>query len=282
MSYAICPLSVVPVRSSASHKSELISQLLFGELVEILENKGRQWSKVRCHFDNNVGWINQQQIKAITPSEFDLFNKNFAYNLDITQPIMAEDHAFPITIGAQLPNFDGLGFKIDETAYTFSGQAIFPADLKADADFLLKVARKYLYAPYLWGGRSPLGIDSSGLTQMVFKMAGYQLPREEIQQVYFGNAVDFFEESIPGDVAFFENKAGRISHCGIIMPDNQIIHSFGMVRIDKVDHYGIYNTKASRYTHKLRLIKRILPSQSVNLEDQKETSDSKSKQVELF
>ena len=109
MSYAICPLSVVPLRSSASHKSEMISQLLFGELMEVLEKKGRQWAKIRCHFDNNVGWIDLNQIKFITPSEFQLFSDNFAFNLEITQPIMAEDHAFQITLGAQLPNFDGLG-----------------------------------------------------------------------------------------------------------------------------------------------------------------------------
>lgn len=282
MSYGICPFSIVPIRSNSSDKSEMMSQLLFGELVEILDRKGRQWLRVRCHYDNFVGWVAANQINPITPSEFELFSKNYAYNLEIMQPVMAEDHAFPITIGAQLPNFDGLGFKIGDANYTFSGQAIFPADIEANAELIQKIARRYLFAPYLWGGRSPLGIDSPGFIQVVFKIAGFKLPREAVQQVYFGDTVDFIEEAQPGDLAFFENRTGKVTHVGIILPENLIIHAFGMVRIDKLDHYGIYNSDIKKYSHKLRLIKRVL------MKNQQPTSQSgnllstKSKQVELF
>ena len=282
MSYGICPLSLVPIRSSSSEKSEMMSQLLFGELVEILDHKGLQWLRIRCHYDNFVGWVNANQIKAITPSEFERFHENFSFNLEITQPVMAEDHAFPITLGAQLPNFDGLGFKIGDTAYTFSGQAIIPSNLQIDAAFVLKIAKKYLYTPYLWGGRSPFGIDSAGFVQAVFKIAGFRMPREAVQQVYFGETVDFIEEALPGDIAFFENRNGKVTHAGIIMPENYIIHAHGHVRIDKIDHYGIYSLERNRYTHKLRLIKRILEQKDASTIATDNTTNTKSKQVELF
>ena len=282
MSYGICPLSTVPIRSSSSDKSEMISQLLFGELVEILDRKGQQWYRIRCQFDNFVGWVSAHQIHPITPSEFELFQQNFAINLDITQAVLAEDHAFPITIGAQLPNFDGLGFRIGDNSYTFSGQAIFPGDVQVDDAFILKIARKYLYAPYLWGGRSPFGLDSAGFVQTVFKIGGFRLPREPLQQVYFGETIDFIEEARAGDLAFFENRAGKITHVGIIMPEKNIIHAFGMVRIDKIDHYGIYNTKSNKYTHKLRLVKRVLAKNTNPPKGDESLENSKSKQVELF
>lgn len=282
MNYGICPLSIVPVRSTPSDKSEMVSQLLFGELLEVLEVKNKQWSKVRCHFDNFVGWVATNQIKAITPSEFEAYQSNFAYCLELMQAVMAEHHYLPITLGAQLPNFDGMRFNIENNSYTFSGQAVFPADIESNAEFVLKIARRYLFAPYLWGGRSPMGIDSAGFIQVVFKIAGFVLPRETSEQVFSGKAVDFIEESLPGDIAFFENRSGRITHTGIIMPDHKIIHAYGCVRIDKLDHYGIFDESVSKYTHKLRVIKRILPPASVSNTSPSEQDTTLHQQVELF
>jgi len=142
MSYGICPLSIAPIRSSSSDSSEMVSQLLFGELVEIIDKKGRQWVKVRCQWDNLVGWVAATQVKPITPSEFELFGEHFAYNLELMQAVMANDFFMPITLGAQLPNFDGIRFQLDGQSYTFSGQAIFPNDIVATADVIIKIARR--------------------------------------------------------------------------------------------------------------------------------------------
>jgi len=259
MIFGICPLSVVSIRSSASHKSELVSQLLFGELFEVMERKGRQWLKVRCQSDNCVGWIAADQAKPVTPSEFAAYREQFAYSLELVQAVMGEDHFLPVTLGARLPNFDGLRFQLGEARFTFSGQAVFPEDIDQGAGFVLKIARRYLRAPFLWGGRSPLGIDSSGLVQVVYQMAGIAMPREPQQQVMVGTTVDFVEQARPGDLAFFENRNGRITHAGIILPKGQLIHACGQVRIDRVDHYGIYDVDRERYTHRLRLVKRVLP-----------------------
>jgi cell wall-associated NlpC family hydrolase len=116
----------------------------------------------------------------------------------------------------------------------------------------------YLNAPYLWGGVTPFGIDCSGFTQMVYKLNGYKLKRDASQQATQGEALSFIEESEAGDLAFFDNEEGKIIHVGIIMSDNYIIHASGKVRIDRIDHLGIYNVDTERHTHKLRVIKKIV------------------------
>ena len=127
-----------------------------------------------------------------------------------------------------------------------------------DKSQLLKTAFSYLNAPYLWGGKTPFGIDCSGFTQMVYKLNGYRILRDASQQATQGEALSFIEESEPGDLAFFDNSEGHITHVGIIMPNNYIIHAHGKVRIDRLDHSGIYNEEKRQHTHKLRVIKKII------------------------
>ena len=259
MNFAICPLSVVPVRRSASDKSEMVSQILFGEMVEILESRG-SWSRIRCSWDSYIGWVDGKQLKSITPDEYHLYRLNHACSIELVQPAAAEGYYLPITIGANLPSFDGLRFFLNGSSFQFSGQAITPSEIEPSTEMLLKIARRYLYAPYLWGGRSPLGIDCSGFTQVVNKLVGISLPRDASEQVEEGELIDFIELAQEGDLAFFENNKGRITHVGILMPENQIIHASGQVRIDKIDHYGIYNVDRKKYSHRLRVIKRVLPT----------------------
>lgn len=282
MKYGISPISVVPVRSSAVVTSEICTQLLFGELVEILEKKGKHWLKVRCQWDNAIGWIETNQINPITPSEYHNYQNNFAYSFELMQPILADDHLMPITIGAHLPNFDGLQLKIGEKSYRFSGQAIYPSDIRATAQLIQKLARKYLYAPYLHGGRSPFGIDSTGLTQVVYQMVGIRLGREAVHQLTQGKAIDFVNQAQSGDLAFFENKVGRVTHVGIVLPENQIIHAYGRVRIDTLDHYGIFDEALGKYTHKLRVIRRVLEQLPSNAVEEVIEEKMPQKQAELF
>ncbi len=282
MKYGICPISVVPVRSSAVVTSEIYTQLLFGELVEILEKKGKHWLKIRCQWDNAIGWIEANQINSITPSEFQIYQNNFAYSLELMQPIMADDYLMPITIGARLPNFDGLQLKIGEKNYRFSGQAVYPNDIRPTATMIQKLAQKYLYAPYLHGGRSPFGVDSTGFVQVVYQMAGIRLAREAAQQVMQGEAIDFVDQAQSGDLAFFENRAGRVTHVGIILPENQIIHAYGRVRIDRLDHYGIFDESPGKYTHKLRVIRRVLEQSPTTETPPIVEENVQHKQAELF
>ncbi|MEM9916528.1 MAG: C40 family peptidase [Bacteroidota bacterium] len=281
MNLGICPLSVVPIRSSSSNKSEMVSQILFGEMVEYIEKKG-SWSKIRCIWDNYIGWVDSRQLKPITHSEFEQYSSHYAYSLELVQGAMGEGYYLPVTLGATLPNYDGIRFNLNGSSYTFSGQAIYPLEVKPTAELVLKIARRYLYAPYLWGGRSPMGIDCSGFTQVIFKMIGINIARDAYEQVEYGQLIDFMEQALPGDLAFFENQKKRITHVGIIMPGGEIIHASGQVRIDRIDHYGIFNEELKKYTHRLRVVKRILPEYiptSSPLEVKEAVADN---QIELF
>ncbi|MEL7123885.1 MAG: SH3 domain-containing C40 family peptidase [Bacteroidota bacterium] len=258
MKYGICPISVVSIRTAPAHKAEQLSQLLFGETFEVLETKGRQWCKVKCSWDDVEGWVAANQINYITQAAFEAHYNNVACSLELFQAVMGEHEFIGIPLGAQLPEFDGMRLKMGGQNFTFSGQAVFQDEIEQPLIFLLKVARRYINAPYLWGGRSPYGIDSDGLIQMIYKMAGMKLPRRASEQVFCGENIYFIEQALPGDIAFFENKNNRVTHTGLVLNDNRIMHAYGKVRIDKIDHYGIYNNDESRYTHTLRVVKRML------------------------
>jgi len=260
MGFAICPQSVVPVRVQANHQSELLSQLLFGELAEIVDKKGKGWLKIRSIADNNFGWVASNQLTPISDNEFESLKINFAFALDVSKSIRGKNNHFPVPIGARFRNFDGLRFKLSDQVFEYSGQAVFPDELKRNSTELLpKIARKFLFSPEMKGGRSPFGIDSAALVQLIFSFIGIEIPRKADQQIESGKSIDFSEEAAEGDLAFFENRKGKITHVGLILSGHTIIHSHGNVRIDKIDHFGIFDESTSKYSHKLRLIKRLLP-----------------------
>jgi gamma-D-glutamyl-L-lysine dipeptidyl-peptidase len=264
---AVCHLSVVSIRAGASDKDEIVTQLLFGELVDILDEpvSKRNWCQVRCDWDGYEGWMDIRQLKKISKEEVDTYRIDNAHCLDLTSILANNDHFLPVLMGATLPQYDGVNVLIGNSHYTFNGQAIRKGALEATPEFIIKLARRYLYAPYLWGGRSPFGIDCSGFTQIVYKMAGFRLRRDASQQVDQGRLIDFIDQAQTADLAFFENDKGRIVHVGIVMDGGFIIHAAGQVRIDKLDHYGIFNEEKEIYSHKLRLIKRFLPNKISNI-----------------
>ena len=262
MIYAIGHLNTAPIRSNASHSSEMTSQLLFGEPVEVLEKRGKAWVKVRCAWDNFIGWMHSQQLTLITPTEFESYQRNGAYSLELCQPALGPDFFLPLTFGAQLPEYDGLRFSLGEHRYQFAGQTLGIGAVPPSRSMVVKLARKYLRAPFLPGGRSIFGMDAGGLTQMVYKLAGLRLPRDIEQQLHSGEPVDFIEQAHPGDLAFFENRNGKITHTGILLDNQTIVHAYGMVRIDQIDHFGIFHDQEHRYSHRLRLIKSLLPEEN--------------------
>ncbi len=257
LDYGICFLSSIPIRRKPEDQSEMISQLLFGERVTIVGRKNKSWIKVECDYDGYIGWIDPKQIILIDIDEFQKFGERTGVCLDLTSSYSNGNMSCPIFIGSSLPNFDGMSFLMPNGKCIYNGQAIMTNDRKPSVDLLIKIAKKYMNAPYLWGGRSPAGIDCSGFTQMVFKLMGVKLPRDAYQQAEKGDIVDFVELSREGDLAFFENKNGNIHHVGIMYGEGYIIHASGHVRVDRLDHEGIYNEEIKRYTHRLKFVRRI-------------------------
>lgn len=265
MSYAICQVSLAPLRSHPAEKSEMVSQLLFGETVSVHATKDN-WVHVTCTWDGVSGWVDLKQIKRISDEEFNEYSLEQAMSLSLVEGLMAADHFIPLTLGAVLPGYDGLRCRLGNQSFQFSGSVITPNNTPITGEWIVKIARRYLHAPYMWGGRSPFGIDAAGLVQMVFKMAGMQLLREPMHQVTQGRSVDFTEQCQAGDLAFFDNGKGDISHVGIVLPGCHLIHASGKVRIDKLDHFGLFNPELNRYTHQLRIIKRLIADDVAEIE----------------
>ena len=252
--FAICNLAIIPLRAEPNDRSEIVSQVLFGEHFEILE-KQKQWSKIKLHFDNYEGWVDSKQYQLISKNSFELLSDDAVIlNSDLVEYVSNSNNTLiPITLGASLSFLNHSEINIKN--FDFEGLKV--SGIKSKNN-IINTAFLYLNAPYLWGGKTPFGIDCSGFTQMVYKLNGYNLLRDASQQSSQGEALSFIEESEPGDLAFFDNEEGKIIHVGIIMEDNYIIHASGKVRIDRLDHLGIYNAQDNRHTHRLRVIKKII------------------------
>lgn len=253
MQYGISNLSIVPMRNEAADQSEMVNQVIFGEHFKVLEIR-KKWSKIRLAHDSYEGWICNKQWIEIEEDIYKQLDKEVATITTDILDIITKTHHQPIVIGSILPSYKSGHALINNEMYQFDGLTT-PGFIKKDK--LVENALMYLNAPYLWGGRSPLGIDCSGFTQMVYRLQGVDLPRDAYQQAEVGTTLSFVEESEPGDLAFFDDAEGKITHVGIILEDNHIIHASGKVRIDRIDQQGVFNTEIGNHTHKLRLIKSI-------------------------
>ena len=252
MKYGLSNLSIIPMRAEATDLSEMVNQILFGEQYKIIESR-KKFSKIRLSHDKYEGWICNKQLLEIEKSYYDdLLSSEKNYTTDVLD-IIKSDSFQTIVIGSILPEIQDSIFRFNNTDYTFDGLT---TNGKQDKGMLIENSMMYLNSPYLWGGRTPFGIDCSGFVQIVYRLQGKRLPRDTNQQVEKGKKVDIVESEI-GDLAFFDNEDGVIIHVGIIIDNNKIIHASGKVRIDKLDKKGIYNSFKKIYSHNLHSIKRI-------------------------
>lgn len=256
MKYGIAHISIIPLRFEPNDRAEMVSQILFGEHYKVIEKRAK-WLKVRLEFDRYEGWICYKQYCSINKDIYiELSNRDTYLNYNLIDALSTVDNEImPIVLGARLPFYNGNFCEISSQKYFFEGAEQLPSE--ATKKRIINIAYMYLNAPYLWGGRSPLGIDCSGLTQMVYRLNGIALPRDASQQIEYGDTLSFIEEAEPGDLAFFDNAEGEIIHVGIILENNHILHASGKVRIDRIDQQGIFNVEIGEHTHKLRLIKQL-------------------------
>lgn len=255
--YGICNLSIVPLRLAPTNASEMINQVVFGEHFEIVE-ESKNWSKIRLFYDNFEGYIDNKQYEKITEDVFkNISNQKMFFAGELVDFITdKKNNLTTIPLSSHLPFYNEKSFFIHNTPFSYNGKVNSKTLLKSA---IIETAFLFLNTPYLSGGKTPpFGVDASGLTQTVYKLCGYKLLREPQQQATQGEVLSFIEECEAGDLAFFDDDEGNINHVGIIMNDYNIIHAYGKVRIDKLDHSGIYNVDTQQHTHKLRVIKKMI------------------------
>jgi hypothetical protein len=257
--HAIINLPLVPLRESDNEQSELFSQLLFGETVEIIETRER-WLFVRNQTDNYKGWVDRKMVHFLALSEEDRLAHEIRSVVRV--PVLvcyktASKEKMYLPGGSILHTDNDGKCTIGHDILTFSS-----SDLKPDGEItgqkLIETAFQYLNAPYLWGGKSIMGIDCSGLVQVVFSICGMQLQRDASEQAEEGEDIYDLSESKAGDLAFFENSEGKIIHVGILLNPHQLIHASGRVKIETLDSKGIISGQTKEYTHKLKVIKRLI------------------------
>jgi Cell wall-associated hydrolases (invasion-associated proteins) len=259
--YAINHTPLLPLRANATEESELVSQIMYGEIVTIIEKIDR-WAQIKNFADNEIGWVDYKMLTLIEKSQFDEYSKTMLTR--VYYPLMEcsnneNDEKFHLPGGSIVHN--KWVFNAINNPLTFYPTEIYYEmypPKKLNGDFILEKVKEYLNAPYLWGGKSILGIDCSGLAQVVYSIAGVQLPRNSSQQVKCGEEVYFIEDAHAGDLAFFGKEDGKISHVGILLNSSQIIHASGWVKIEKIDNHGIISSATGEYTHTLRTIKRVI------------------------
>jgi gamma-D-glutamyl-L-lysine dipeptidyl-peptidase len=249
----ICENVFVPLRSGPSHKSEMLSQVLFGEKYSLIDKAG-SWLKIETVFDNYTGWIDIdhiQQSKIADETKGHVLNKSLlCFKKDKSKLVLEA--------GCELfnPDFEKKSFFVGNNEYRTVNE--FNDSFISTDESPTDLAMRFINSPYIWGGRIPSGIDCSGLTQLVYKIHGIPIPRDSWKQAEAGVTIDFIDQSEAGDLVFFDNDRGKISHVGMILSRGLVIHASGRVRIDAIDHQGIFKTEINAYSHHLRMIKRIL------------------------
>ncbi len=254
MEFGVVAVPAAPVRRKPNHRREMVNQLLFGEMVQVLREKGSLWVRIRSLHDNYEGWMTRTLLQEVLESDANTPNTYLAAGL--LNSVRINDINTTIPLGSSLPGLEKEEGKIGQIPYQLNSKALKRGEEQASGTLIESLARQWLNAPYLWGGRTIMGVDCSGFVQVNFKLMGIDLPRDAWQQAQTGEPVKKLKDAVKGDLAFFDDK-DEIVHVGILLAPDTIIHASGKVRIDTIDKKGIINSDTGKRTHTLEAIRRL-------------------------
>jgi len=255
---AICSVSIAGLSAQSSYRSHLVSQILFGERVRILSRKNKDWFRVMCEWDGIVGWVDPKQLYVVKVKELaGLEELPSTFALDHMYGLRSSNATVRITLGSNLPECDGINVKLPFGHYQYNGQIVNLEQSRYSAKLLVRIAMKFLHSPHMSGGRSIMGLDASSMTQLIYKLIGINLPRSLEEQAQLGEDIGFPTFAQAGDLAFCASKEEVVDTVGIVLDEGQVLHLYGRVRLDVLDHQGIYDASSKRYLSKLKSIRRL-------------------------
>ena len=252
--------SIVPVRTEPREVAEQSTQMLFGELCTVLEQKPR-WNRVKLLSDGQEGWVDAKMITLMSDDEYRTYSKDLSSAARVVFPMayaVSENNGqtIPLTAGTQLVRYKDGRFEVLGVGFRIEPSMVRVQPFAMNQENLMQAVRFFLNIPYLWGGKNAMGMDCSGFTQTIMGLFGKNLLRNASEQAKQGEAVASLKETQAGDLVFFDHEDGRISHVGIVIDPERVIHCSGRVKVEKLDETGIFSAEQGEYSHHLVAIRR--------------------------